>query len=173
MGLLKLIFTPLGFVLIGLIAGGVGISMAMEGRDGKVPERTELKQVAGSVQKITKTWKEKRGVKRNVKYEVEMKAADGGSFKLIVPEKRLTEQQAEMLYRGPVTALLRDGDKSDVWELSVGGNSLINYASSRTARIRQLASQAKNGPYLAGSGVVLALVGGVWFFRRRTKDEVA
>jgi hypothetical protein len=171
--LLRLIFTPLGLVLIGLVAGGVGIFLTMEGRNGTAPERAELTQVSGSVKNITKKWKEKYGSKRDVKYEIEIATANGAITKVTVPEKHLTEDQAQALFRSPVKAMIKGTDYSHVWELTAGPVVFIDYAKSRKEHVESLAEMAQNGPYVAGGGLIALLVGATWFVRRRSGDTAA
>ena len=61
---------------------------------------------------------------------------------------------------------MRDGDTKDVWELSVKGTPVITYEATKTERIKDLAFQASMGPYFAGGGLVLFLLGAIRFARR-------
>ena len=164
---LSLITKAWGWMLVGLAVVAFGAFGAWNGRTATVPERDQLAQLEGVVQSVTKRWKEKAGVETSVKYELEIAKPDNQIRKLTVPGSKMTEQVAGTLEGQPITALLRDDDEKDVWELSVNGVKFINYEATRTDKLESLAWQAENGPYFAGGGLVLFLLGSVRLFRSR------
>ncbi len=159
MWLIRLLFKPIGFVLAGLVVAAVGGLLAWNGNTGKPLERNELAQIQGSVQKVTMTWKEKHGIKRNIKFNVEVKANDGQTVKLEMPDEQINEAQAQSIDGSQIAALVSGSSKKKVWELISEGQKIISYENSRKAEIKSLAAQAEMGPYAAGGGALLFLIG--------------
>ena len=95
---------------------------------------------------------------------VQNTANAGGAFE--------SGERAEALMGKPITALVlrkkfSDQKARDPWELSAGGIMLVSYEKSRERQIEHWAGERKNGPYIAGAGGAMVLLGGWWFVRRR------
>ena len=217
--LARLIFTPIGFVVFGLIAIGVGVNMVIDGR-GKVPERSDLTKVTGTILNITKKWKQKKtsiiaseSDYSDVRYELEIAAGNAPGIKLIVTEEQIrkplreqvnalekapgrtyseremdalaaeafsrgsgagTDKRIAALHGAPVVALVRSEDASsiwasNIWELTAGKVTLIEYANKHDEHARYLAAKAEDGPHVAGAGVIVVLAGAFWFSRWRAR----
>jgi hypothetical protein len=159
MWLLRLIFKPVGFVLAGLAIAGIGGFMAWNGNTAKPPERNELTQIEGTVQQVVKTWKQKAGIKTRIKYNVDVKSADGQTAKLVMPDEQINEAQAQNIDGAQITALVNPSNKKEVWELASQGQKIISYEASRKAEVSSLSTQATMGPYAAGGGALVFLIG--------------
>lgn len=159
MWLLRLLIKPVGFVLAGLAVAGVGGFLAWNGITAKPLERNELAQIEGAVQQVMMTWKEKYGVKTNIEFNVDVKSADGQTVKLVMPDEQITEAQAQNIDGEQITALVNPSNKKEVWELVSQGQKVIGYEASREAEIKSLTTQATMGPYAAGGGALVFLIG--------------
>jgi hypothetical protein len=168
MWLLRLLFKPVGFVLAGLAVAGIGGFMAWNGNTAKPLERNELAQIEGSVQKVTMTWREKRGTKRNIEFNVDVKSANGQTVELVMPDEQIKEAQAQNIDGAQITALVNPSNKKEVWELVSQGQKVISYEDSRKAEIKSLTAQASMGPYAAGGGALVFLIG---LFRLRGRKK--
>jgi MYXO-CTERM domain-containing protein len=165
--LIRFIFTPLGIMLVGLIAVGAGGYMYWDGTHDKLPERAELTVLNGNVTKATKITRTKRGVTTGVTYELLITPKDKEAVTLRIDESRITETQASVIVHEPVVVLLRDNRPGDVWELSYGGQAIIAYAKTRAEKEATLAWEVANAPYAGGGGLAALFVGGLWMKRRR------
>lgn len=168
---LRLLFSPWGFIVIGLILGATGGGLAWHGRTEKMPERSELTRVEGKVEQVMKRWTEKHGIKRDIKYELTLNTSDPKHKLLTLKEGQVTEAGASDTDGATVTALLRNDSTTDVWELIADGNVVVAYDNSRKKRAETLAWQAENGPYFAGAGAIVLLLGFVW--RISTRESKA
>jgi hypothetical protein len=161
--LLNWLFSPVGVLIAGIVVAAVGSSMTWEGHYGKLPERTELTQVSGVVKQVVKETKTKHNVPIEVKYKISL--VEGRE--LVLDREQITEDAAASLNDQNVKAELLDNDGRDVWALSAGATSVVNYETTHRKRVESQAKDAQEGPYVLGVGVALALFGGVWWKRRR------
>ena len=164
--ILRLIFRPVGFMLVGLACLALGINMTF-GDPAPIPERTGLKGANGILDTATKvTTKRRSGT--SVVYQLEIKDAAGVMTKLTLPEREISEQQVKAIVGEPVQALYA-GDK-DVWELTSADRRIIDYDSTKVKRQQSHATAVADGPYVAGTGLLIALFGGAWkVWRRRPR----
>ncbi|MEJ2123379.1 MAG: hypothetical protein P8Y67_01390 [Alphaproteobacteria bacterium] len=159
MWLLRLIFKPIGFVLVGLIIASAGGLMVWNGNTAKPLERSELTKIEGTVQQVVKTWKQKAGIKTRIKYNVDVKSADGQTVKLVMPEKQISEAKATSIDGEQITALVSNAFRKKVWELVSQGQKIISYEDTYKEEVKSLAAQAEYGPYAAGGGALILLIG--------------
>jgi hypothetical protein len=192
--LIRLLLTPIGIMILGVLFALIGADLIRLGLE-RVPERGELTQVAGTVTRVTKTWKsgqKDRSKISNVRYELEI--ADSGTpvTVLDIAEKDLraipveqmlagtaspravvdNEDAAQILAGRPVTALFLSkkisGQRaSDPWELSTGSYTLVSYEQSRDRQVQVQAFMLKAAPYVMGTGGILLLLGGSRRWARR------
>jgi hypothetical protein len=157
----KLLLKPWGLVLLGvLIMGLAGMFFALSQME--VPERAALDQVAGVLDGATKVT---RGRTHSVSYDLEVKSANGEAVKLTLPEHQISEEQVKNLLGRPIVALF-SGAK-DVWELSTGGTTIIQYERTRRQRVEFNTFVAQASPYVGGGGLLVSLTGAFWLRRRR------
>lgn len=168
--LLRFIFTPLGLMLVGLIAVGAGGYMYWDGTHDKLPERAELTVLNGTVTKATKVTRTKHGITRGVSYELVVTPKSQPAVTLHINESRINETQVSDILERPIVVLLRDNRPGDVWELSYGSNAIIPYTKTRAEKEATLAWEVENAPYAGGGGFAALLLGGFWFSKRRRDD---
>jgi hypothetical protein len=165
--ILRLLLKPWGLVVLGaLIMNGAGILAAVS--QTEVPERAALSQVAGVLDHVVKVT---RGRTRRVSYDLEIKSANGEVVKLTLPEYEISEEQVRNLLGRPIVALF--SGKEDVWELSTGATTIIQYEQARQQHIEMHAFEAGAAPYLGGGGLLVSLIGVFWLFRRRRTAAAA
>ncbi|MEJ2117311.1 MAG: hypothetical protein P8Y36_05155 [Alphaproteobacteria bacterium] len=138
MWLLRLIFKPIGFVLVGLIIASAGGLMVWNGNTA---------------------WKQKAGIKTRINYNVDVKSADGQTVKLVMPEKQISEAKATSIDGEQITALVSNAFRKKVWELVSQGQKIISYEDTYKEEVKSLAAQAEYGPYAAGGGALILLIG--------------
>lgn len=168
--LIRLIFTPVGLILVGLAAIGAGGFLYWDGTHATLPERSELTTLTGKVTNATKFSRKKYGATISVRYELDVVTKDKGTIKLKLDDDEITENEAGSLVDEQITALLRGDSHSDIWELSSPRGKVIEYSKTRERKIATLASETQNAPYAAGGGFAAILIGGFWFTRRRRDD---
>jgi hypothetical protein len=164
--ILRRLFTPWELVVVGILIVGFAwfsIDLSQE----ELPERAALSQAAGVLDSATKVTS---GRTRRVTYNLEIKNADGELIKLTLPERDISEEQVRSLLGRPIAALYNGTE--DVWELSTGGTTVIQYEKSRQNRIELQAFEAETAPYLGGGGLVLSLMGVFWLIHRRRTARI-
>jgi hypothetical protein len=188
--LIWLLSNPIGVMMLGFLAVAAGAIMIADG-SGKVPGRGELIRVAGTVTRVTKTWKKHKSPPSgesvtNVRYEFEVLDPGGQLTILDIPGEKLspiqntaylgglvaTEARAKALIGEPIAALVLGYDisghrASDPWELSAATITMIDYETSRKQRIRHLAQGVTYGRFFASAGGIVILLGAIWWRVRR------
>jgi hypothetical protein len=166
--MLKFFYKPWGMVVLGLLGiagGGLMIAAATEA----LPERSELTRVSGVVDKAVKITS--RGA-ISVRFDLDIKSASGEVVTLRMPEEQITEAQVQRVVGQPVVVLY--GETDSVWELTTGSNTIISYAQTRQRKLQTQADEARQGPYIAGGGGLVILVGLVrGLLRRRQAAKAA
>jgi hypothetical protein len=134
----------------------------------EAPERTGLSQVAGVLDRAVKITRLRGG---GVHYRIEIKSADGELVKLTLSEEQLSEKELRNLVGRPILALF-DGTNNvlekytnNVWELSTGATTIIQYEQTRQRSVAYKAGFAEIVPYLGGIGLVAFLIGVFGVFR--------
>ena len=162
--ILSLLFRPIGFILAGLGAMGLGISFLFTDPADQ-PAKSTLKQVAGVLDGATKiTTKRRSGT--SVDYELEIKPGTGESAKFKLPEREISEAQVKALLGRPISIL--SSASSDVWELQSGDVKVIEYEATKQRRIKSQEELKAAGPYVAGVGLLTSIIGMFWRSRRRS-----
>jgi hypothetical protein len=164
-GLLRFLFKPWGLVVLGILMvgfAGVEVKLSQE----ELPERAALSQAAGVLDRATKVT---QGRSRSVSYDLEIKSANGYAVKLTVPERDITEEQVKSLLGRPIVALFGGTTRNanDVWELSAGGKTIVQYERTRQRRIELQEIAAVSAPFLGGGGLMVSVIGVLLVFRRR------
>jgi hypothetical protein len=158
--MLKFFYKPWGMVVLGLLGiagGGLMIAASTEA----LPERSELTRVSGVVDKVVKITS--RGA-ISVRFDLDIKSASGEVVTLSMPEEQITEAQIQRVVGQPVVVLY---ETHSVWELTTGSNTIISYAQTRQRKLQTQADEARQGPYIAGGGGLVILVGLVRLLLRR------
>jgi hypothetical protein len=159
-----------------MILGGVTVFMgiaAMVDGHSELPERAALNRVSGTLERVVKYTQRRSG---SVSYEIEIKSAysidgikvDGELVKLTLPKDQINivqEGRLRSLIGRPVVALFRDTEA--VWELASGPVKIIDYEHTHRQQAEMRAMASAFGPYMAGTGVVVSLIGIVLLLRRR------
>ncbi|MGL4239865.1 MAG: hypothetical protein ACRCTI_02005 [Beijerinckiaceae bacterium] len=161
--------TLLKYGLLG-VAAGIGVTIFGFASDQSMPERAALQKVEGEMtgaKKITTT--RKRGGS-SVKYELEIKAANGAPIMLTIPEREITETQVRSLFR---TKLIAEYDgESDVYAIASNGRPVITYENS-------VKNRKDGNRFLEGLGAAIASLSalfaglGYWWTRRKMLKEYA
>ncbi len=167
--LLRFLFSrPWGLIVLGVLIMNLGAFLTFAGYDD-LPERTALKQVTGVLDGAVKMTRRRSG---SVRYELEIKTASGELVKLTLPEREISENQVKGLLGRPISA--KYGGTKDVWELTSGTATIIDYEATRRSRQETQAIEAEFGPYVGGGGLLVALLGVFWLLRlRRTAEATA
>ena len=158
-----LLFKPLGLIILGILVMGAGATVTSLGH-ADVPDRAALTQVSGALESATKITRKRRG-SSTISYELPIRSAGGEVIKLTLPEREISEDTVRSLLGRPIVALY-SGEK-DVWELTSGSTTIIDYQTTRQKRVETQAFEAAVGPYVGGGGLVVSLLGAFWFFRQR------
>jgi hypothetical protein len=165
-----LFLRPAGLIVLGVVIIGLGVLLTSMGHAG-VPDRSALTEVSGVLETATKITRERRRGGKSVSYELSIKPASGEVIKLTLPEREIREETVRSLMGRPIAALY-SGEK-DVWELSSGTTRIIEYETTRQRRLETQAFEAAVGPYIGGGGLLVALAGIFWLFRRRQAPAAA
>ena len=163
----NIIVKPWGWMLAGAVILALGAFWTWNGSHEILPAKADLTEIQGTVQDIVKTWKEKYGTERDIKFELEVSKSGGGTIKVIVADDKIPENQVQNFSSQPIVALLRNGDGEDVWELSANGVKYIDYETTLNKETKNLTFQADSGPYFAGGGLILFILGALRLSRRR------
>jgi hypothetical protein len=158
-----LFFRPLGLIILGIAVMGVGVFVTSLGH-ADLPERATLTRISGVLESATKVTRKRRG-STTVNYELPIRSAGGEVTKLTLPEREISEETVRSLLGRPIVALY-SGEK-DVWELTSGSTTIIDYQTTRQRRVETQAFEAAVGPYVGGGGLVVSLLGAFWLFRQR------
>ena len=161
--LLRLIFRPIGMMLLGPAAIALGISFLL-GDPAVLPEKASLQQVSGVLDSATKITKKRRRTGTSVNYELEMKDASGNLAKFSLPEREIDEATVKNLLGAPLSILY--SSERDVWELSSAGRKVIEYEATKAKRKQDIEDMAAAAPDVVGGGL-LTLLGGIFWWRRR------
>ena len=158
-----LLFKPLGLVILGILVMGMGVFVTALGH-ADVPERAALTQISGVLESATKITRKRRG-STTISYELPVRSAGGEVIKLTLPEREISDETVRSLLGGPIGALY--SGENDVWELTSGSTTIIDYQTTRQRRVETQAMEAALGPYVGGGGLVVSLLGAFWLFRQR------
>lgn len=171
MGLIRLLFSPSGWIWLGLIICGFGGYILWNALD-RAPERSELIPFSGTV--VNGTEKDlqlrlpKVGDLKTVKqYELNVVADDGKRRTLRLPVTILNADTFQTFAGLRVEGLLRDGRDDRVWEFTVGQTPLLSYAERREAHFRGKAADKILGLKIVGAGLGFGLLGFTWLYMRR------
>jgi|SRR5262245_13356748 len=158
-----LLFKPLGLIILGILVMGMGAIVTTLGH-ADVPDRSALREISGVLESATKITSKRRG-STTVNYELPVKTAGGEVTKLTLPEREISEDTVRSLLGRPIVA--RYSGERDVWELTSGSTTIIDYQTTRQKRVETQALEAAVGPYVGGGGLVVSLLGAFWLFRQR------
>ena len=162
-----LLFRPAGLMILGVLFMGMGaISIVIGHRD--LPERAALKEVSGILEEARKVERRRRG-RVSISYELDIKSEGGRVVKLTLAQEEITEEAVRVLLGHPVTALFSRDDL--VWELALGAMRIVDYEATRRREAETRASLAEVGPYVAGGGFLVSLLGFWLRLRRRRAAE--
>ncbi len=160
--ILRLIFRPVGFIVTGLAAMGLG-GYVFVSDPTDLPTKASLKQVSGVLEQATKITT-KRRVTSTVNYELEVRPASGENLKFKLPEREIAEAQVRALVGEPLSILY--SASSDVWELTTGKNTVISYDTTRSKRQQSAEEMKAASPYVGLGGLLTMLAGFFWRSRR-------
>ena len=161
--LFRLLFRPIGIIVLGLGAIALGISFIF-GDPADLPAKASLQQMQGVLQSATKITTKRRG-STTVNYELEVKAPSGVAEKFKLPEREISEQQVKDLISEPVAVLY--STSRDVWELVTGPRKVIEYDRTFAARKRSIEENIAAAPYIVVGGLLGMIAGAFWWWRRR------
>jgi hypothetical protein len=160
---LKFFYKPWGMVVLGLL-GMVGAGLMIASSTEALPERAALTRVSGVVDKAVKITS--RGA-ISVRFELDIKSSSGEVVTLTMPQEQITETQVQRVAGQPVVVLY--SQPNSVWEVTTGSDTIIGYAQTRQRKLRTQAEEAEQGPYIAGGGGLMLLVGVLRVLLRRRK----
>jgi hypothetical protein len=169
--LIRLVFTPWGFVVLGILLMVFAWASFQVSQEA-LPGRAALSQAAGVLDRATKVT---QGRSRGVSYDLEIRSANGFVVKLKVPERDITEEQVKSLLGRSVIALFSGAawDSMEVWELGAGGTAVIQYEQTRQRHVETKASQAATAPYVGGGGLLASLAGILAVIHQRRRKAAA
>jgi hypothetical protein len=145
-------------VILGVLMTSGALALIVVGRM-ETPERAALSQVAGVLDSAVKITHLGGG---GVRYRIEVKSTDGELVKLTLSDE-LSEKQLRNLFGRPIVVLFSGPE--DVWELSTGATTIIQYEQTRQRSVANKALAAEIAPYLGGIGLVALLIGVLGVFR--------
>jgi hypothetical protein len=159
----------LKYGLLGILAG-IGVAIFGFVSDQSMPERAALQKIEGEMTAAKKVTTTRRRGGTSVKYEMEIKGANGTPVTLTIPEREITETQVRSLFR---TKLIAEYDsESDVYALSANGRPVITYENA-------VKSRKDGNRFLEGLGAAIVALGallagiGYWWTKRKLAKEIA
>jgi len=165
-----LLFRPAGLMILSALFMGMSAVMIL-GSQNDLPDRAGLRQLSGLVEEAAKVRHQRKGNVWFV-YELYIKSENGEVVKLRLQQERITEEQVSSLIGRSVTALFRSYDSYDrVWELASAGTKVIDYEATRREEAETQALAGMIGPYVAGGGFLISLLGFLLLMRRRRIAE--
>ena len=171
MGLIRLLFSPSGWIFVGLLIGVFGGYLFWTKHTDRTPERSELTAFSGTVidgnEKETQL-KLPRGVelKKLTTYTLIVSADDGKIRKIRLPETILNADTIGSFTNLRVEGLLRDGRDDRVWEFTVGRTPLLTYATRLEMHLRASEADKQLGLKIIGLGLGACFVGFAWLYLR-------
>lgn len=166
-----LLFNPWGRVALGVLLISLASGLVI-GSQMPLPERADLKRVAGTADQATRTTV---AHSESGTYTLDISSANGATVIVDMPDGNvITGNQVKSLLGRQVVALVKDRPgHQDVWELSADGKPVITYEQVRQHEVETLQNLATAAPYVGGAGVVMVVAGIVGAVRRRRGKKVA
>jgi hypothetical protein len=154
---LKLLLAPISLILLGVCLMIGGTVFTWQGYANRVPERSELAVIAGTVHGITRHSNRRLGEESFVRYELELSSLSS----LVLTEERLAamklgQPELQALKGKTIEALVTPRTNYEIWEFTASGKKLQDYDVDGARYYRMLAA---NGPLASAAGLLLLVIG--------------
>lgn len=158
----KLIFNPVGWIIVGCVLLILGVALMWDGYANGLPERSELVIVEGVVREVARMSNRRPGAPPNVRYELDMLPP----FKLVLTEEymekmHITKADVYALSGQTVEALIAPKKNFEFWEFTANGKKLLNYGPDQEAAAKRSKTEASIGTRCTGIGLLIIIFAGI------------